>query len=134
MPKKPFTSEVMTTYADRLVRHALLAHSIDDPSHPCMVAESSLLRASEAEIRASADYCRRTPEWPMLRSWFPARVMELARSSLPRYGFSFSVGNSVLAKISSRGFDHLLESRTGESGVRPSPGSNVLFPSQCKTS
>jgi len=134
MPKKPFTKEAMDAYADRLVRHALMLRSLGDPSHPCMVAEASLLMASEAEMRASADYCRRTPEWPMLRSWFSNRVMELARASLPRYGFPFSVGISVLAEISSRGFDHLLESRTGESGVRPSPGSNVLFPSQCKTS
>lgn len=134
MPKKPFAPEVIETYADRLVRHALLSRHLDDPTHPCMEAEEALLRAAEAPVKASADYCRRAPEWSMIRAWFSDRVIEIARERLPTYGFSAPVGNSVLAELISRGFDHILENRTGESGVRASPGSNVLSPIKCKTS
>lgn len=134
MPKKPFTSEVIETYADRLVRHALLSRHLNDPTHPCMKAEEVLLKAAEAPVKASADYCRRSPEWPMLRSWFSNRVLEIARTCLPSYGFSAPVGNSIIADLVSRGFDHVLENRTGESGIRPSPGSNVLSSGKWKTS
>jgi hypothetical protein len=134
MPKQPFAPEVMETYADRLVRHALLARHLDDPEHPCMEAEEALLKAAEAPVKASADYCRRAPEWPILRTWFATKVLKIAREKLPSYGFSAPIGHSVLAEIISRGFDHVLENRTGESGVMASPGSNVLSPGKCKTS
>lgn len=134
MPKKPFTPEVMETYADRLVRHALLVLHLDDPTHPCIEAEEALLRAAEVPVKASADYCRRAPEWPMLRSWFSTRILEIARERLPDYGFPALVGNAVLTELASRGFDHILENRTGESGVRASPVSNVLSLDKCKTS
>ncbi len=134
MPKKPFSSEVMETYADRLVRHNLLLRSLGDEEHPCMKVEDSLLKEAEAHVRASADYCRRNAAWPMLRTWFSSRIMEIARGRLSHYRFPPPVGNAVLADIATVGFDHLLENRSGESGIMVSLGSNVLSLEQCKMS
>lgn len=134
MPNKPFTPEMMETYADRLVRRGLMLRSLGDAKHPVMQVEDSLLKDAETPIRASADYCRRNSAWPMLRTWFSSRIMELARGRLSHYRFPSPVGNAVLAEIATFGFDHLLENRSCESGVRASPGSNVLSSEQCKMS
>ena len=131
---KPFTAETLSIYADRLVRHGLLSISLDDPSHPCMELEDSLLLDAERPIRASADYCRRSAAWAMVRVWFVAKMSDLVRERISYYKFPPNVTKSVLDGISIAGFDHVLERAPGESGVRASPGSNVLFPRQCKTS
>ncbi len=134
MPKKPFAPETMNVYADRLVRRSLLLRSLEDEEHPCVQAEDSLLKEAEMSIKASADYCRRDSAWPMLRTWFSSRIMEIVRDRLSFYQFPPPVGNAVLAEIATFGFDHLLENRSGESGIRPSPGSNVISSEQCKMS
>jgi hypothetical protein len=139
MPKqKPFTHEMMATYADRLVRHSLLSRQLrsdpgEDP-HPCLEVSSSLLESAEVPLKASAAYSRRSPAWSMVRTWFSSRVLELARERLMYYGFPPSMSSSIIYDLESRGFDHLLERAPGESGVRPSLGSNVMSPGQWKMS
>ncbi len=131
---KPFTFEVLSTYADRLVRHGLLSVSLDDPSHPCMELEDSLLLDAERSIMASADYCRRSPTWAMIKVWFVTRMSDHVRDRILYYKFPPGVTKSVLDGIALHGYDHVLERASGKSGVRASPGSNVLSFRQCKTS
>ncbi len=131
---QPFSAEIVNLYVDRLIRYELLKNALGEEPHPCLDTESILLREAEFPIRASANACRRSPTWPMLKTWFSGRFKDLASGRLTYYNFPPTVGNEILDSIMVRGFDHLLEGESSRSGVRASPGSNVLSSRQCKTS
>lgn len=136
MKSRPFSYDVMNMYADRLVRHGLLYHSLgEDTSHPCLETESSLLASAEGLIRASADACRSSPFWPKLKVWFRSKIIEMASVRIGYYEYPHAVRMIVLSKIAAAGFDHLLDEReSSKSGVRASLGSNVTSSRQWKTS
>ncbi len=135
MKRQPFSYDIMNTYADRLVRHRLLLHSLGgDKSHPCLELEDSLLASAEDLIRASADACRPSPFWPKLKVWFRSKIFEMASVRIGYYEYPHAVRTVVLNEIMSSGFDHLLERESAKSGVRASPGSNVTSSRQWKTS
>ncbi len=135
MPKtQPFSDQMMRTYADRLFRFHLLSHHLEDDSHPCVANDRDLLTFAEQSVIRSVEICRYSPDWSLLREWFPKRVLQIIRGLLPFYGYSPSVNETVLRTIEEAGFDHLLERRTSRSGTYPSPSSNVMSLGKCKTS
>jgi hypothetical protein len=135
MKRQPFSYDIMNTYADRLVRHGLLCYSLGgDLSHPCLRFETSLLSSAEDLVRSSADACRSSPFWPKLKVWFRSKLFEMASIRIGYYEYPHSVRTAVLEQVMASGFDHLLERDSAKSGVRASPGSNVTYSSQWKTS
>lgn len=134
MAKSPFSSGMMNTFVDRLIRYELLRHALGEDPHPCLDVEAVLLAEAELPIRASADACRRSPAWPMVRTWFSMKFREIALGRLRYYEFPHDVGDEILLSLESRGFDHLLEKRSGTSDVWVSPGSNVMSSGQWKSS
>jgi len=135
MKRQPFSYDIMNTYADRLVRHGLLRSSLGgDPTHPCLETENQLLASAEELVRASADACRNSPFWPKLKAWFRSKLFEMASIRIGYYEYPHAVRTAVLEQIMADGFDHLLERPSAKSGVRASPGSNVMSPGQWKKS